>query len=259
MGRRFEGQVALITGGTKGIGLAIAKRLGSEGATVVISSRKQASIDEALRSLKQANITDVYATTCHAGKEIDIKNLIDFTVNKCNLKKINILVANAATNPFVGDILESEASHWNKIYQVNLLGQYLLCKYAVPYMVKGNSSIIINSSVGAWNFSTGPGAIPIYHLFKLALVGFTKILSKSCTPKGIRVCGVAPGLIRTKMSKMLCESVDSGKISASKISDSGRLGEPEDISGVVAFLASKDASYISGETIIINGGTSSRL
>eukprot|EP01083_Nonionella_stella_P168700 570356_1 len=122
MGRRFEGQVALITGGTKGIGLAIAKRLGSEGATVVISSRKQASIDEALRSLKQANITDVYATTCHAGKEIDIKNLIDFTVNKCNLKKINILVANAATNPFVGDILESEASHWNKIYQVNLLG-----------------------------------------------------------------------------------------------------------------------------------------
>ena len=228
----------------------------------MISSRRQNSIDQALKELKSAGITkNIYATTCHAGKEEDIKKLIDFTVNKCGLKKIDILIANAATNPFVGDIMKSEASHWNKIYQVNLLGQYLLCKYALPFMPKkkdgGESTIIINASNGAWDLSHD--TIPVYNIFKLALVGMIKVLSKSLTPKGIRVNGVAPGLIRTKMSKMLCEGVDKGMIDIKAISDSRRLGLPKDISGVVAFLASDDSAYISGETIIINGGTSSRL
>ena len=240
---------------------AIAQKLASEGATLVISSRKQNSIDDALKQLKSSGIkSSIYATTCHAGKEEDIKKLIDFTVNKCGLNKIDILVANAATNPFFGDIMKSDVSHWDKIYQVNLLGQYLLCKYALPYMPKkekGGSSIIINSSVGAWHLDAN--TIPVYHVFKLALVGLTKVLSKSLMPKGIRVNGVAPGLIRTKMSAKLCESVDKGMIDVNKISDSGRLGVPQDIANVVAFLASSDAAYMSGETLIIDGGTSSRL
>eukprot|EP01084_Bolivina_argentea_P134226 236792_1 len=256
---RFVGRVAVITGGTKGIGLAIAERLGLEGATIVISSRKQASIDSAVKQLKDAGVSQVYACTCHAGKENDIKNFIDFAVNKCNLKKIDILVANAATNPFFGDIMKSESSHWHKIFQVNLLGQYLLCKYALPYMPKKSktSSIVINTSVGGYQLTHD--TIPVYQIMKLALIGLIKTLSKSLGPKGIRVNGVGPGLIRTKMSKMLCEAVDKGMVDVKTISDSGRLGVPQDIANVIAFLASDDAAYISGENVVIDGGTSSRL
>eukprot|EP01084_Bolivina_argentea_P118964 211009_1 len=254
---RFKEQVALITGGTRGIGLAIAQRLGSEGAIVVVNSRKQKNVDEAMYELRKNGISKVYGYAAHSGSEEDMKKLVNFIVNTCKLKKIDILVCNAGTNPHFGDIMSAESSHWNKIYEVNLRGPYLLCKYALPYMPQNNkSSIIMNASVGAYSLSNGSG---VYSILKLAMVGLVKVMSKSLATKGIRVNCVSPGLIRTKMAKVLCDAVDNKQIDIGTVSEMKRLGLSKEIASVVAFLASDDASYVTGENIVISGGKSPRL
>mmetsp|Transcript_22151 Transcript_22151/g.35528 ORF Transcript_22151/g.35528 Transcript_22151/m.35528 type:complete len:251 (-) Transcript_22151:480-1232(-) len=248
---RFDEKVAIITGGTAGIGLAIAERLGAEGATVVIASRRQKNIDAALQQLQSQNIK-AYGIACHSGKAADIKKLIDFTISKCS--KIDILVANAATNPFFGHILHSKEAEWDKIYQVNLKGVFLLCQAAIPFMPKG-SSIIMNSSIGGYLVSNPLG---IYNVMKTALIGLTRLLAESVADKGIRVNGIAPGLIPTKFSKALTAS-EVGLEMFMKQCPMKRTGKPEECASVVAFLASDDASYVTGETIVVAGGQRARL
>eukprot|EP01083_Nonionella_stella_P150090 477595_1 len=248
---RFDGKVAVITGGTAGIGLAIAERLGSEGATVVVASRKQKNIDAALQLLKSKHI-NAYGTTCHSGKSQDINKLIDFTVTKCN--KIDILVPNAATNPQFGNILDSTEAHWDKIYSVNLKGVFLLCQAAVKHMPNG-SSIVMTASVGGY---TPKNPLGIYNIMKTAMIGLTRVLAESLASKEIRVNAIAPGLIRTKFSRALVSNKTILDM-ALKGCLMKRTGTPAECAGVVAFLASDDASYITGETIIASGGQQARL
>eukprot|EP01084_Bolivina_argentea_P026660 49603_1 len=252
---RFDGKVALITGGTEGIGLAIAERLGKEGATIVIASRKQKNVDSALNRLKnELHIPNVYGTTCHCAKEDQIKNLINFTVKHCS--KIDILIPNAATNIFVDDILKAERVHWDKIFDLNVYGVFFLCKYAVNYMPKG-SSIILNSSLGGYTVSNPAG---IYHLSKTVVIGLTRTLAESLSNEKykIRVNCVAPGLIRTKFSKPLIKTKTQEQFMI-KDYPMKRIGEPHEVAAVVAFLASDDSSYITGETIVVSGGARARL
>ena len=230
---------------------AIAKRLGSEGATVVVASRRQKNIDSALSELKSEGI-NALGLACHVGKPEDNQKLVDFAVSKCG--KIDILVPNAATNPFFGNIFDSTEAQWDKIYSVNLKGVFLLCKAAVPHMPKG-SSIVMNSSIGGYLCKNPLG---IYNVMKTALIGLTRLLAESLTHQEIRVNGIAPGLIPTKFSSALVNN-PVGLKESMKDCPMKRTGKPEECASVVAFLASDDSSYITGETIVVAGGQRARL
>eukprot|EP01083_Nonionella_stella_P084304 233328_1 len=184
--------VHVITGGTAGIGLAIAERLGSEGATVVVASRKQKNIDAALQQLKSKN-TNAYGITCHSGKSQDITKLIAFTVAiwQNATKLIFWFQTLLLLNPFFGNILDSNEAQWDKIYSVNLKGVFLLCKVAVRHMPKG-SSIVMNASIGGYLANNPLG---IYNIMKTALIGLTRLLAESLASKDIRVNAITPGLV----------------------------------------------------------------
>ena len=218
---------------------------------MVVASRKQKNIDAALRELKSANIR-AYGLACHSGKAADIQKLVDFAVSQCG--RIDILVPNAVTNPFFGPIFSSTSAQWDKIFSVNLKGVFLLCQAALPFMGSG-SAIVLNASIGGYLVSNPLG---VYNIMKTALIGLTQLMAESLAHKGIRVNGIAPGLIPTKFSKALTSS-DVGIQMFKKTCPMQRTGTVEECAAVVPFLASEDASYVTGETIVVAGGQRARL
>ncbi|CAJ0929510.1 unnamed protein product, partial [Mesorhabditis belari] len=252
--RRLEGQVAIVTAATLGIGYAIAERLGLEGAAVVICSRKKENVEEAVASLKKAGVQKVAGIECQISNPEHQKRLVDFTIEKFG--KINILINNHGINPAFGDMMDLEDRTWDKLFETNVKSGWQLTKLVVPHMQKeGGGNIVFNASIGG--YITSP-MIATYAVTKTALLGLTKALSRELSRQKIRVNGIAPGVIKTKMSKALWESGEEGLAAAQEIS-MGRLGVPEDCAGAVAFLVSDDASYITGETIVIAGGVHARL
>lgn len=194
--RRLEGKICVVTASSDGIGLAIARKLGFEGAKVVVSSRKQANVDEAVKSLKSEGIADVFGVTCHVAKESDRKKLFEQTVEKFG--GIDILVSNAAVNPAVSSVLDSSEEVWDKIFDVNVKASYLLAKEVKPYIVsRGGGSIVFISSIGGYQPFDLLGA---YSVSKTALFGLTKAAALDLVKDNIRVNCVAPGVIETKFS-----------------------------------------------------------
>uniref|UniRef100_A0A914DGJ8 Dehydrogenase/reductase SDR family member 4 n=1 Tax=Acrobeloides nanus TaxID=290746 RepID=A0A914DGJ8_9BILA len=256
---RLQGQVAIITAATKGIGLAIAERLGHEGASIVISSRDQKNVDETLNQLTKSGLKPekVSGVICHVGNPEHRQKLVDFAIQKYG--KIDILVNNAGINPGFGDILDVSESVWDKLFDVNVKAGFLLTKLVVPHMIKnGGGNVIFNASYGGYRPPTG---IAAYGVTKTTLLGLTKALAESLATKNIRVNCIAPGVIKTKFSKALWDHGPEGEQTI--VEETGnpmkRLGEPEECAGAVAFLVSNDASYITGETIVIAGGIHARL
>ncbi|KAL7732589.1 hypothetical protein ACLKA6_019216 [Drosophila palustris] len=251
--KRLAGKVAVVTASTDGIGFAIAKRLAEDGASVVISSRKQKNVDNALAELRKLNL-NVHGLKCHVGEAQDRKQLFEETISKYG--KLNILISNAATNPAVGGVLECDEKVWDKIFDVNVKSSYLLAKEALPYLRREkNSSIVFVSSIAGYDAFELLGA---YSVSKTALIGLTKAAAKDLAPEGIRVNCLAPGIIRTKFSKALYENESANEMALSKI-PMGRLGTSEEMAGVVSFLSSEDAGYITGESIVASGGMHARL
>lgn len=194
--RRLEGKICVVTASTDGIGFAIAKKLGLEGAKVVVSSRKQVNVDEAVKLLKDQGIVDILGVTCHVAKESDRKKLFDETIKKFG--GIDVLVSNAAVNPSVSSVLESTEEAWDKIFDVNVKASYLLAKEVKPYIVeRGGGSIVFISSIGGYQPFDLLGA---YSVSKTALFGLTKAAALECVRDNIRVNCVAPGVIETKFS-----------------------------------------------------------
>lgn len=194
--RRLEGKICVVTASTDGIGFAIAKRLATEGAKVVVSSRKQANVDEAVNSLKKEGLTDILGVTCHVAKESDRKKLFDEAFKKFG--GIDVLVSNAAVNPAVGSVLEATEEVWDKIFDVNVKAAYLLAKEVKPYIVKrGGGSVVFISSIGGYQPFDLLGA---YSVSKTALFGLTKAAALDMVKDNIRVNCVAPGVIETKFS-----------------------------------------------------------
>ncbi|XP_072006741.1 dehydrogenase/reductase SDR family member 4-like isoform X4 [Engystomops pustulosus] len=251
--RKLEGKVALVTASSEGIGLAIARRLAQDGARVLISSRKQQNVDKALQELKKEGL-DVEGTVCHVGKNEDRVKLVDYAVKKFG--GVDILVSNAAVNPFFGNMLDSTEEVWDKILDINVKATFLLVKLVAPKMQeRGGGSIVIVSSIGG--FAPFPALGP-YSVSKTALLGLTKALAPELTAQNIRVNCLAPGLIRTKFSSALWK--DESVLDQLKIKlGISRIGEPEECAGIVSFLCSPDASYITGETVVVSGGGNSRL
>ncbi|KAL7637882.1 UNVERIFIED_CONTAM: hypothetical protein RMT77_011494 [Armadillidium vulgare] len=250
---RLQGKVAIITASTEGIGYAIAKRLGEEGASIVISSRREKNVSNALTSLKEYGFP-VLGLTCHVSKEEDRKKLINETLEKFG--GIDILVSNAAVSPAMGGALQCSESAWDKIFEVNLKNALQITQEVVPHMQKRNGgSIVYVSSIAGFQPFPLLGA---YSVSKTALLGLTKTLSQEVAADNIRVNCVAPGIIKTKFAEPLYSSKEVLEKALEPVL-LGRLGMPDDISGVVAFLCSDDARYVTGENIVAAGGMPSRL
>ncbi|XP_046992857.1 dehydrogenase/reductase SDR family member 4 [Schistocerca americana] len=250
---KLKGKVAVVTASTDGIGFAIAKRLAREGAKVVVSSRKQNNVDNAVAKLKAEGHT-VTGVTCHVSKASDRQNLLK--VADSNFGGIDIIVSNAAVNPTVSQVLECPEEVWDKIFEVNVKAAFLLSKEALPYLRKrGGGSIIYISSIAGYQ---PLGLLGAYSVSKTALLGLTKAASVDLAKDNIRVNCVAPGIVKTRFSSALYESEETNEITLSQI-PMRRLAHPDEISGIVSFLCSEDASYITGETIIASGGMPSRL
>ncbi|XP_078443311.1 indole-3-butyric acid response 1 [Wolffia australiana] len=248
--KRLEGKVAIVTASTQGIGFGIAERLGREGAAVVISSRRQRNVDEAVEKLRAKGI-EVTGVVCHVANAQHRKNLITKTIEK--YKNIDIIVSNAAANPSIEGILASEESVIDKIWEINVKGSILLIKDTAPYLKKG-SSVIFVSSITAYHPSE---SMFMYGVTKTALLGLTKALAAEMAPD-TRVNCIAPGFVPTHFSNFLLSN-EAIKNEIENRTLVKRLGTVDDIGAAAAFLASDDASYITGETLVVAGGVPSRL
>ncbi|EDL36299.1 dehydrogenase/reductase SDR family member 4 isoform 1 [Mus musculus] len=249
----LSNKVALVTASTDGIGFAIARRLAEDGAHVVVSSRKQQNVDRAVATLQGEGLS-VTGIVCHVGKAEDREKLITTALKRH--QGIDILVSNAAVNPFFGNLMDVTEEVWDKVLSINVTATAMMIKAVVPEMEKrgGGSVVIVGSVAGFTRFpSLGP-----YNVSKTALLGLTKNFAAELAPKNIRVNCLAPGLIKTRFSSVLWEE-KAREDFIKEAMQIRRLGKPEDCAGIVSFLCSEDASYINGETVVVGGGTPSRL
>jgi len=242
-----------VTASTEGIGLAIAQNLGRHGASVMVSSRKADNVDKAVQQL-QAEGLDVEGMVCHVGKSSDRAALLESTVKRWG--GLDILVSNAAVNPFFGPILTCPEETWDKIFEINVKCSFLLFQACVPhFQARGGGSAVFVSSIGG--FQPIPFLGP-YSVSKTALFGLTKALAAEVGSDNIRVNCIAPGVIKTKFSEAL---TDSDEIAEKALENTplARFGNPEEMGGIVSFLASEEGTYVTGETIVLSGGMPSRL
>ncbi|KAM4049125.1 dehydrogenase/reductase SDR family member 4-like isoform 1-T2 [Anomaloglossus baeobatrachus] len=245
-------KVAIVTGSTYGIGFAIARRLAQDGAHVLLCSRKQHNVDKAAEQLKGEGLS-VYAMVCHVGNKEDREKLVATAIEVFG--KIDILVCNAAVNPFIGPIFDTTEDMWTKVFHINVISTFFMIKLVVPHMQKqGGGSIILCSSF--LGYIPQPPLGP-YAITKTTLLGLTNVLATALRCMNIRVNGLALGLINTSFSKVMRKTPEfESKWNAVGVN---RLGEPEECAGIASFLCSDDASYINGENIAVAGGMQGRL
>jgi NAD(P)-dependent dehydrogenase (short-subunit alcohol dehydrogenase family) len=245
----LTGKVALITGASKGIGEAIARIFAEYGAKVVISSRKQADLDELANDIK-ASGGECTGIAAHAGEIAQLKLLVEKTVERYG--GIDILVNNAATNPVYGPSLDCSESAFDKIMQVNVKAPFELAKMVHPIMKsRGGGSVINISSIAGHTPDPGLG---IYSVSKASLNMLTKVLAKEWGEDGIRVNAICPGLIKTKFSQALWDN-EKTLAHFTKRLPIARMGTVEEISPMALYLASSASAYTTGGLFSIDGGT----
>jgi NAD(P)-dependent dehydrogenase (short-subunit alcohol dehydrogenase family) len=241
---RLDGKVALITGASKGIGKAIAAGMAAAGAKVMLSSRKQDQLEAAAATID--GDTAVFAA--NAGDLDAAGACVDATIE--TFGGLDILVNNAGTNPHFGATLDVDPGRYDKTFEVNVRGPVFWSQAAWERSFKEHPGVIINiASVGGLRAEYGLG---VYNVTKAALIHLTRQLAGELGPT--RVVGIAPGLVQTDFSALLVANF--GESLAASM-PTGRLGEPEDIANLAVFLASDKASWITGETYVIDGGAGS--
>ena len=239
---------AVITGGTRGIGLAIARGFLEQGARVSICSRKQESVDSALGEL-QDHAGHVKGVASHVGKADHMKSLVSTAED--HFGAIHILVNNAGTNPYFGPIVNSEEAAWDKTLDVNLKGPYLLSKTVASQMIQaGGGSIINMASIAGLSAASGQG---IYSVSKAGLIMLTKVMARELGEFRVRVNCICPGLIKTKLSEALWSDSANEK-AVTSLKALGRIGTPEEIVGAAIYLASDASSFTTGAIIQVDGG-----
>ncbi len=241
-------KVVVVTGSSRGIGRAISVQLARSGAKVVISSRKEEACEAVYDELVKEG-HEVLCLPCHVGEREQVENLIKKTVEKWG--RIDSLICNAATNPVFGPISTLTDKAFDKIMNINLKSSLWLSNLSVPHMVKnGGGSIILMSSITAF---VGTDTIGAYGISKAAEASLVRNLAVELGPKGIRVNGIAPGLIKTDFSRALWENPKLLEKQENQ-TPLRRIGKPEDIAGIAHFLVCDASSYIAGQLIVADGG-----
>ena len=245
---RLDGRVAIVTGATRGIGLAIASSLADAGARLVVSSRKAEHVDAAVHELR-AKGAEVVGVVSNMGKSADAHELAARAVE--HFDGIDIIVNNAATNPVFGPLQQASDELFDKIMAVNVKGPLELCRTAHSVMAaRGGGAIVNISSIGGVSPEPGLG---LYSVSKAALISLTKEMAQEWGADGIRANVICPGLIRTRFSQALWqdEQIATQLLGQQPIQ---RIGEPEDIAGLALFLASDASAYCTGGVYMAEGG-----
>jgi dehydrogenase/reductase SDR family member 4 len=250
MHNRFDlsGKNAIVTGATRGIGLAIARAFAESGATVTICGRKQETVDAAIAELGAVK-HKVQGVAAHVGKMEDIARLIEEAEGKFG--HVNVLINNAGTNPYFGPIVDSDERAWDKTFEVNLKGPYVLSRLlAKKMMLSGGGSIVNIASVAGLQAAPLQG---IYSVTKAGLIMLTKVMARECGRKGVRVNCICPGVIKTHLSETLWK--DEERLKAFVANKSlGRIGDTEEIVGGAIYFASDASSFTTGSVLTIDGG-----
>ena len=243
----LNGKVAIVTGGSRGIGKAIAAELASAGAKVMITSRKAEVCEEAVNEIVSDTGGELAFEAGNAGRVEDIDRVVEGTLS--TFGSVDILINNAATNPYAGPTIDVDVPRWDKTIEVNLTGPLLWSQKCWNLWMKENGGNIVNiSSVGG--LSTNPILGP-YDITKAALIHLTMQLAAELAP-GVRVNAIAPGLIKTDFAKALWEG-GQGDIVAQSY-PLKRLGETQDIASAALYLASESSGWMTGQTLVLDGG-----
>lgn len=247
---RLDGKVAIVTGASRGIGKAIARDFASEGAKVVVSSRKQEALDQVADEINADYPDAVFARACHVGEVEQIDELMEWVESEVGLP--NVLVNNAATNPYFGPMIDAEDWAWEKTFEVNLRGYFRMSqRVARGLLDAGEPGSIVNvTSVVGLQAAPFQG---IYGMTKAGVISMTKTLAVELGGADIRVNAVAPGLVDTKFASVLVANDELRKPFTERAA-LGRYAQPEEISPVVVYLASDEAGYVTGQTIPVDGG-----
>ena len=246
----LTGKVAVITGSTRGIGRAIGEQMALAGATVVISSRKEDACQRVADEINdQVGENRAVSIPCHIGYKEQLQSLVDETRKR--LGHIDILVCNAAVNPFHGSMLDIPDSAFEKVLGCNITSNHWLCQLVLPEMVdRRDGVIIIISSVGGLQ---GSGMLGTYGISKAADLQLARNIASEFGPFNVRANAIAPGLIRTDFARALWEDPENLKRTTASTA-LRRIGEPEEIGGAAVFLAAAAGSYVNGQTLVIDGG-----
>ena len=245
---RLDGRVAVVTGGSRGIGRAVALGLAQAGADVVVAARKAQDLDpvaDEIRALGRRGL----AVPTHLGRRPEIDRLFDATLD--TFGRVDVLVNNAATNPVFGPLLDIDEDAWDRIMTLNVKGYLLASQRAARAMAPlGRGAIVNIASTAGLRASPGLGA---YSVSKAAVIMLTRVLGRELAPLGIRVNGVAPALIETRFSEALWKNPEilSGYLRSTPL---GRAGQPEEVAGAVVYLCSDASSYVTGQTLLLDGG-----
>jgi len=247
-GFSLENKTALITGASRGIGEAIAHCLSENGAKVILVSRKIDALQKVENDIK-AKGGHAESMACNMGEIDQIKALVESVKEKYG--KLDILVNNAAANPYFGDMIDAEEWAWDKIFDVNLKGPFFtIVEFAKLMKENGGGSIVNVSSVNGIRPAPFQG---IYSVSKAALIALTKAFAKELAPHKIRVNALLPGLTDTKFASALTKDEGLKSMIVSQI-PLGRVAEPEDMAGAVLYLVSDAASYTTGSLLVCDGG-----
>lgn len=244
----LDGKIAAVTGASRGIGRSIAMLLAQYGAHVIVSSRKQEGCEAVVQEIIEAG-GKATAKACHIGEMEQITSFFDFVDSEFG--RIDILVNNAATNPYFGHILDTGLSFYEKTVDVNIRGYFFMSVEAGKRMrQQGGGSIVNTASINAIQ----PGAYQaIYSITKAALVNMTKAFAKECGPDNIRCNALLPGITKTKFASALFENEEIYRTALER-TPLNRHAEPEEMAGTVLYLVSDAASYTTGECVVVDGG-----
>jgi NAD(P)-dependent dehydrogenase (short-subunit alcohol dehydrogenase family) len=244
----LTGKVAVVTGSSRGIGRAIALRMAEHGAKVVVTSRKLEACEEVVQAIT-AKGGEAFAHACNISRKEDLQSLVNAAIQKWG--GIDILVCNAAVNPYYGPSIDMPDDAYDKVMNSNVRSNFWLCNMVLPQMAeRGGGAIVVISSIAGM---IGSAALGVYGISKAADMALVRNLCVEWGPKNIRANCIAPGLVRTDFARTLWEDP---KIYAHTVKGYPlrRIGEPDEIAGAAVSLAGPSGSFMTGQTLVIDGG-----
>ena len=246
-------KVAIVTGGSSGIGRATAVALAKQGVKVTVAARRSKEGEETVRLVKEAGSEGIFVKTDVANED-DVKSLVEKTVK--NYNRLDYAFNNAAIPETPTSLIEQTSNVFDQIMNVNVKGVWFCMKYEIPEMIRTGGGAIVNTSSGAG--VTGIPQQPIYSASKHDVLGMTKSAALEYAKSGIRINAIAPGLVETEMLKRVSEDNKQFIESLKSITPIGRIGDPQEIADAVVWLLSDKASFVLGHTLLVDGGIVSR-